>query len=53
MGWGLRAREDVKKGALIIEYVGEIISEDQMRVINFYFFVIFLKLLIILIIFIS
>lgn len=31
MGWGLRVREDVSKGSLIIEYVGEIISEDQMR----------------------
>ena len=38
MGWGLRVREDVPKGSLLIEYVGEIISEDQMRVIIFFLF---------------
>lgn len=32
MGWGLRALEDVPEGTLIIEYVGEVISEAQMRV---------------------
>lgn len=36
MGWGLRVREDVSRGSLIIEYVGEIISEDQMRVILYF-----------------
>ena len=41
MGWGLRVREDVSKGSLIIEYVGEIISEDQMRVILIYLFTYF------------
>jgi SET domain-containing protein len=32
MGWGLRALEDVPRGTLVIEYVGEVISETQMRV---------------------
>jgi SET domain-containing protein len=32
MGWGLRALEDVPRGALVIEYVGEVISEAQMKV---------------------
>jgi hypothetical protein len=32
MGWGLRALEDVPEGTLVIEYIGEVISETQMRV---------------------
>jgi hypothetical protein len=32
MGWGLKVKEDVAAGTLVIEYVGEIITEAQMRV---------------------
>ena len=32
MGWGLRVREEVRAGTLVCEYVGEIITEAQMRV---------------------
>jgi SET domain-containing protein len=31
MGWGLRALEDVSQGSLVIEYVGEVISLEQMK----------------------
>jgi hypothetical protein len=30
MGWGLKAKEDVAAGSLVIEYIGEIITEAQM-----------------------
>lgn len=30
MGWGLKAKEDVEAGTLVIEYIGEIITEAQM-----------------------
>ena len=30
MGWGLKAKEDVPAGTLVIEYIGEIITEAQM-----------------------
>lgn len=32
MGWGLKVKEDVTAGTLVIEYVGEIITEKQMIV---------------------
>ncbi|CAG2100211.1 unnamed protein product [Medioppia subpectinata] len=28
-GWGLKADEDIKKGQFVIEYVGELIDEDE------------------------
>ena len=28
-GWGLRTQEDIKKGAFVVEYVGEIIDEEE------------------------
>jgi hypothetical protein len=30
MGWGLKAKEDVSVGSLVIEYIGEIVTEAQM-----------------------
>ena len=30
MGWGLKAKENVSAGTLVIEYIGEIITEAQM-----------------------
>lgn len=30
-GWGLFARQDIKKGDFIMEYVGEIIEEDETK----------------------
>ncbi|KAM3612230.1 uncharacterized protein V6R79_004996 [Siganus canaliculatus] len=30
-GWGLRAVSDIKKGAFVIEYVGEMIDEEECR----------------------
>lgn len=32
MGWGLRAGAEIGKGALVIEYVGEVIDENMMQV---------------------
>ena len=31
-GWGLKASEDVKKGQLVFEYVGEVIDDDELEV---------------------
>lgn len=31
-GWGLRTLEDVKKGQLVFEYVGEVIDDDLLEV---------------------
>ena len=31
-GWGLRASEDVKKGQLVFEYVGEVIDDEELHV---------------------
>ncbi|XP_060771322.1 histone-lysine N-methyltransferase, H3 lysine-36 specific isoform X2 [Neoarius graeffei] len=30
-GWGLRSISDIKKGAFVIEYVGEVIDEEECR----------------------
>lgn len=31
MGWGLRATQHIKEGDLVIEYIGEVIDENEMR----------------------
>lgn len=31
MGWGLRAKQEIKEGQLVIEYIGEVIDEIEMR----------------------
>ena len=36
MGWGLKAGEDIKEGALVMEYIGEVINEDEMQVSTLY-----------------
>lgn len=30
-GWGLRATEDIKKGAFVVEYVGELIDDEECK----------------------
>lgn len=44
-GWGLRAKEDIKKGNFVIEYMGDVIDEQECKrrlqesnSSNFYFF---------------
>jgi hypothetical protein len=32
MGWGLKSIDFVQKGALVIEYLGEVINEEEMQV---------------------
>lgn len=32
MGWGLRAVDAVERGALVIEYIGEVIDVEEMQV---------------------
>ena len=31
MGWGLKAAESLPKGSLVIEYLGEVINDDEMQ----------------------
>ncbi len=28
-GWGVKAAEDIAEGEFVIEYIGEVISEDE------------------------
>lgn len=32
MGWGLKSVDFVQKGTLVIEYLGEVINEEEMQV---------------------
>ena len=32
MGWGLRTLEAVPEGTLVIEYIGEVLNQEQMEV---------------------
>ena len=36
MGWGLKTAEFVAKGTLVIEYLGDVINDEEMRVYKIY-----------------
>ena len=38
MGWGLKTAEFVAKGTLVIEYLGDVINDEEMRVYKIYLY---------------